>query len=85
MNVPSTLLDFPYVLDENCPVYATSGGTYLCALGDLSYIWVARALNFDIQRLDELYAATNQVGFIVRAEIDAMPVLEDAFVRGTAT
>lgn len=85
MNIPSTLLDFPYILDENCPVYATSGGTYLCALGDLSYIWVAIALNFDIQRLDELYAATNQVGFIIRAEIDAMPVLGDAFVRGTAT
>jgi HK97 family phage major capsid protein len=85
MNVPASLLDFPYILDENAPVYATSGGTYLCALGDLSYIWAAIALNFDIQRLDELFAATNQVGFIVRAEIDAMPVLGDAFVRGTAT
>jgi HK97 family phage major capsid protein len=85
MNVPSTLLDFPYILEENAPVYATSGGTYLCLLGDLSYIWVARALTFEVQRLDELYAATNQVGFIVRAEIDAMPVLGDAFVRGTAT
>jgi HK97 family phage major capsid protein len=83
--VPSTLLDFPYILDENAPQYATSGGTYLCLLGDLSYIWVARALNFDIQRLDELYALTNQMGYIVRTEIDGMPVLGDAFVRGVAT
>jgi hypothetical protein len=34
-----------------------------------------------IQRLDELYATTNQVGFISRLESDAMPVLEEAFVR----
>ena len=34
-----------------------------------------------IQRLVELYAATNQVGFIGRMELDGMPVLEEAFVR----
>ncbi len=34
-----------------------------------------------IQRLAELYAATNQVGFIARKETDGMPVLEEAFAR----
>jgi len=34
-----------------------------------------------IQRLNELYAATNQVGFISRLESDGMPVLEEAFAR----
>jgi HK97 family phage major capsid protein len=82
VDVPSTLLDFPYVLDETAPAWTATASNYLMVLGDLSYIWMAIALNFDIQRLDELYAATNQVGFIVRAEIDAMPTLEDAFVRG---
>lgn len=77
-----TLLDFPYILDENAPAFSTVGGSYVVVLGDLSYIWVARALDITVQRLDELYAATNQFGYLVRAEIDGMPVLADAFVRG---
>lgn len=39
----------------------------------------------ELQRLDELYAATNQVGFIGRRELDAMPVLGEAFARLTLT
>jgi hypothetical protein len=31
--------------------------------------------------LQELYAETNQIGLIGRLESDAMPVLEEAFVR----
>jgi hypothetical protein len=34
-----------------------------------------------IQRLNELYVETNQVGFIGRPETDGAPVLEEAFVR----
>jgi hypothetical protein len=34
-----------------------------------------------IQRLVELYAESNQIGFIGRLETDGMPVLEEAFVR----
>jgi hypothetical protein len=34
-----------------------------------------------VQRLVELYAETNQVGFIGRAEVDGMPVLAEAFAR----
>jgi len=34
-----------------------------------------------IQRLNELYAETNQVGFIGRLGTDGAPVLEEAFVR----
>jgi hypothetical protein len=35
----------------------------------------------EVQRLEELYAATSQVGFIGRLESDGMPVLEEAFSR----
>ncbi len=35
----------------------------------------------EVQRLVELYAATNQVGLIGRMESDGMPVLEEAFAR----
>ena len=41
----------------------------------------ADALYMQVQRLNELYAETNQVGFIGRLETDGAPVLEEAFVR----
>jgi HK97 family phage major capsid protein len=34
-----------------------------------------------IQRLVELYAATNEVGFIGRRWVDGAPVLDEAFAR----
>ena len=50
-------------------------------LADFSQIWIADALSMQVQRLNELYAETNQVGFIGRLETDGAPVLEEAFVR----
>jgi hypothetical protein len=35
----------------------------------------------EMQRLEELFAATNQVGLVGRMESDGMPVLSEAFVR----
>jgi len=52
-------------------------------LGDFSFYWIADSLQMEMQRLDELFAATNQVGFVGRLESDGMPVLEEAFVRVT--
>ena len=56
-------------------------GEYVGLLGDFSHYWIADALSMQIQRLNELYAETNQVGFIGRLETDGAPVLEEAFVR----
>ena len=56
-------------------------GLYVGLFGDFSNYWIADALSMRMQRLVELYAATAQVGFIGRAEVDAMPVLEEAFSR----
>jgi HK97 family phage major capsid protein len=77
---PATFLDLPYVISEFAPG-TVSTGNYLAMLGDFSFYWYADALDFTIQRLVELYAETNQTGFITRGEFDGMPVLEDAFVR----
>lgn len=77
---PDTILEVPYLVSEYVPNTFTDGA-YVGMIGDFSYYWVVDALNFEIQRLVELYAETNQVGFIGRAECDAMPVLEEAFVR----
>jgi HK97 family phage major capsid protein len=76
----NTLMGFPLVLSEYAPnSFAT--GTYAAALCNLQFYWYADALNMQIQRLSELYAETNQTGFIIRHETDAMAVWKDAFVR----
>ena len=77
---PDRLLGRPIDMSEEAPNTATTG-QYVGALADWSQYWIADALTMTLQRLDELYAETNQVGLIGRKETDGMPVLEEAFVR----
>jgi HK97 family phage major capsid protein len=56
-------------------------GQYIGIVGDFSKYEIVDALDIEIQRLVELFALTNQVGFISRAETDGMPGLAEAFVR----
>jgi HK97 family phage major capsid protein len=56
-------------------------GQYVGIVGDFSFYWIAHALNVSVQRLVELHAATNQVGFIGRLESDGMATLDEAFAR----
>jgi HK97 family phage major capsid protein len=77
---PDMILGRPYKMSEYCP-NTFSGSAYVGIVGDFSNYWIADALSMRIQRLNELYAATNQIGFISRLESDGMPVLEEAFAR----
>jgi len=77
---PDTILERPYRMSEFAPNTFTSG-KYVGIIGDFSFYWIVDALDMQIQRLVELYARTNQVGFIGRRECDGMPVLEEAFAR----
>lgn len=77
---PSMILDLPYDQSEYCPNTFTTG-LYVGALCNWQFYWIADALDLTIQFLDQLYAATNQDGYIARRETDGMPVLEEAFAR----
>jgi len=77
-----TLLDCPILVSEYAPSTFTTG-LYVGILGVFDYYWIADALNMDIQVVTELYAATNQNGYILRKETDGMPVLGEAFRRVT--
>lgn len=77
---PDMLEGIPLFTSEYAPNTFTTG-LYVGILGDFSFYHTADALDFGIQRLNELYAETNQTGFIGRLESDGMPVLEEAFVR----
>jgi HK97 family phage major capsid protein len=77
---PDRLLNFPYYASEHVPNVFTTG-KYVGMLGDFSNYWIVDSQDFGVQRLVELYAGNNQVGFIGRGETDGMPVKEEAFAR----
>jgi HK97 family phage major capsid protein len=83
-NEPDRLLGFPVYMSEYSPS-TWANGAYAGILGDFSQYWIADALDVQFQRLLELYAASNQTGFIARMETDGMPVLAEAFVRFSPT
>lgn len=79
--LPATLVDVPYKISEYAPNTQTAG-LYVGIIGDFNAgYWIADALNFDLQVLVELYAITNQNGYVARQEVDGQPVLPEAFVR----
>jgi HK97 family phage major capsid protein len=78
---PGTLLDRPVRIDENVPATYTTG-LYVAAVGDFKQgYYIQDGLGLEIQRLDELLALTNQVGFLARKETDGMVVLPEALRR----
>jgi len=77
---PDTLLGRPIMMSEYAPNTFTTG-LYVGLLGDFSNYWIADALDFQIQVLKELYAETDQTGFIGRLACDGMPVLAESFAR----
>lgn len=79
---PDTLAGYPVLESEYAPNTFTTG-KYVGVFGNFDFYWVAMMMKFELQRLNELYAANSQVGFIGRAWADGMPVDENAFARVT--
>jgi HK97 family phage major capsid protein len=77
---PYQILHRPFYMSEYAPNTLTTG-LYIGIVGDFSTYEIVDALDIEIQRLVELYALQNQVGFIARSETDGMPGLAEAFVR----
>lgn len=82
---PPTILDWAYNTSDFYPTGLTADAfddnALVATIGDFSFYWVVDSLNFEVQRLEELYAASNQVGFIGRKETDGMVVDSNAFVH----
>jgi len=74
------VMGFPVYISEFAPGTFTTG-QYVALLGAWQYYWIARGLDIDIQRLDELLARSNQIAFLARMKLDGMPVLEECFAR----
>lgn len=74
------LLNRPVCMSEYAPSTFTAG-LYTMIFGDFSQYWIAESLNMRFQRLVELKALNDQVVFVGRLEVDAAPVLSEAFSR----
>jgi HK97 family phage major capsid protein len=79
-DIPDRILGLPFLESEYSPNTFTTG-LYVAMLADWSWYWIADALDMQVQRLVELYAESNQDGFIARYEGDGMPVQPEAFSR----
>lgn len=77
---PDRLLNIAVAMSEYSPSTMTAS-QYIGILAAWKWYWIADAQDLAIKRLDELYAETNQTGFIGRMNVDGQPVLEEAFVR----
>lgn len=83
-NTPDMLLgDSMFVSDHSNFPSTFTAGLYVGIYGDFSYYWTASMMGMELLRLNELYQANGQVGFISRGWFDGMPVLENAFARVT--
>ncbi len=81
-NATDTILTRPVRVSAYVPHVFTTG-LYVGAFGDFSQYYIVDTLGTTIQTLTELYAATNENGYILRKETDGAPVLSEAFVRVT--
>ena len=75
-----TVLNCPVLESEDAPNTFTTG-LYVGAIADWSYYWLAEAGNIEVRVANELYMATNQVGYFYRMAMDGQPVVEEAFAR----
>ena len=73
---PDTILNRPVKTSAYVP--AVAAGAKTIAFGDFGYYWVADRQGRSFQRLNELYAATGQVGFKATQRVDGKLILAEA-------
>ena len=73
---PDMLLGRP-VYTSNC-VPTIASGAKVIAFGDFSYYWIADRQGRVFKKLNELYAATDQTGFVATQLVDGKLILPEA-------
>ncbi|MGD6776313.1 phage major capsid protein [Sutcliffiella horikoshii] len=73
---PDTILNRPVKTSAYVPT--VEAGAKTIAFGDFGYYWVADRQGRSFQRLNELYAATGQVGFKATQRVDGKLILPEA-------
>lgn len=73
---PDTILSRPVKTSAYMP--AIAAGAKSIAFGDFTYYWIADRQRRSFKRLNELYAATGQVGFLASQRVDGKLILSEA-------
>lgn len=73
---PDTVLNRPVVTSAYAPVIAAGGK--VIAFGDFKYYWIADRQGRSFKRLNELFAANGQVGFLGSQRVDGKLILPEA-------
>lgn len=73
---PDTILNRPVYTSSFAPL--AEGGALAIAFGDFSYYWIADRQGRSFQRLNELFAATGQVGFKATQRVDGKLILPES-------
>lgn len=73
---PDTILGRPVYTSSYVPTIAAGAKTI--AFGDFSYYWIADRQGRIFKKLNELYAATDQTGFVATQRVDGKLVLPEA-------
>jgi HK97 family phage major capsid protein len=76
LGAPDRVLNRPVYTSQYMPTLAAGAKAIL--FGDLSYYWVADREGRQFKRLNELYAATGQVGFLASERVDGKLILGEA-------
>ena len=83
---PDTILNRPYRTSIYAPELAA--GKTAILFGDFSYYWIADRQGRSFKRLNELYAANGQIGFLASERVDGKLILPETVkglkVKGTA-
>jgi HK97 family phage major capsid protein len=73
---PDKLLNHPIVTSPSVP--SIGAGNKAIAFGDFKQYWVADREERTFKRLNELYAISDQVGFVATQRVDAKVILPEA-------
>lgn len=73
---PDMILNRPY--HTSSYVSEVAAGKKVMAFGDFSYYWIADRQGRSFKRLNELYAANGQVGFLASQRVDGKLILSEA-------
>ena len=73
---PDTLLGRPVYTSGYVPTIAA--GKKTVAFGDFGYYWIADRQGRNFKKLSELYAATDQTGFVATQRVDGKLILPEA-------
>ena len=76
---PDTILNRPYKTSIYAPELAAGKAPIL--FGDFSYYWIADRQGRSFKKLNELYAANGQIGFLASERVDGKLILPEA-VKG---